>query len=77
LREARAASALNHPNIVTSYEVGSEDGVDFIAMEIVAGKTLADKLRSGPVSSADAVSWGLQITARWCARTPRGWRIAT
>ena len=40
VQEARAASALNHPGIVTIYDVGSEGGVDYIAMEFVKGKTL-------------------------------------
>src|SRR5262252_8496864 len=46
-KEARTASALNHPNIVTIYEVGSVDGVAFIAMELVAGKTLRELLVAG------------------------------
>src|SRR5664279_4611518 len=40
IREAQATSALNHPNIVTVYEVGHDAGVDFIAMERVEGRTL-------------------------------------
>jgi serine/threonine protein kinase len=40
VQEARAASGLNHPNIVTVHEIDSVDGVDFIVMEYVAGKTL-------------------------------------
>src|SRR4030042_2816698 len=39
-QEARAASALNHPNIITIHDINSADGVDYIAMEYVAGKTL-------------------------------------
>jgi predicted Ser/Thr protein kinase len=44
MREAKAASALNHPNIVTVYEFGSDDGLDFIAMEYVEGSTLHELL---------------------------------
>ncbi len=48
-KEARTASALSHPNIVTIYEVGQADGTSFIAMELVEGKTLRDLLASGPI----------------------------
>jgi Tol biopolymer transport system component len=46
-KEARSASALNHPNIVTIYEVGTMDGVSYIAMELVEGKTLRELLHTG------------------------------
>ncbi|MCU1260921.1 MAG: serine/threonine protein kinase with repeat [Bryobacterales bacterium] len=62
LLEAKAASALAHPNIVTIYEVNSEDGVDVIAMEYVQGRTLAEILRDGPLAPADALRYAIQIS---------------
>jgi eukaryotic-like serine/threonine-protein kinase len=61
IQEARAASALNHPNIITIYEIAQDDGVDFIAMEYVAGKTLNALFRGKGMPLRDALRWGTQI----------------
>jgi tetratricopeptide (TPR) repeat protein/tRNA A-37 threonylcarbamoyl transferase component Bud32 len=53
-REAKSASALNHPNIVTIYEINSDQGIDFIAMEYVVGETLAKLIHRGALT-VDAV----------------------
>ena len=60
LREARSASALNHPNICAVYEVGEEAGVAFIAMEYVDGRPLSDLIDSGTLSVEDAVRYGIE-----------------
>ena len=44
VKEAKAASALNHPHIVTIYEIASDAGIDYIAMELIRGRTLEDIL---------------------------------
>lgn len=60
-REARAASALNHPNIVTIYSIDDADGLNFIEMEYVEGVTLKEKLSDGPLPLAEALELGRQI----------------
>jgi formylglycine-generating enzyme required for sulfatase activity len=61
LREARAASALNHPHVVTIHAVEEADGLDYIIMEYLEGETLQDKLARGPVPVRDVLGWGLQM----------------
>ena len=63
MREARSASALNHPNIVTIYEIGSDRGVDFIALEFVPGETLARLLGRKGLPLRDALKYAAQIAA--------------
>src|SRR6202012_2156621 len=48
-REARAVPSLNHPNICHLYDIGSQDGVDYLVMEFLEGETLADRLKKGPM----------------------------
>ena len=61
-REARSASALNHPNIVTIYELGHVNGTRYIAMELVTGETVRALLASGPIPFRKAVAVAAQIT---------------
>ncbi|HLN58724.1 MAG TPA: serine/threonine-protein kinase, partial [Thermoanaerobaculia bacterium] len=59
-KEARAASSLNHPNIVTIYDIGSSESVSYIAMELVEGKTLRELLVSGPIALRRLLSLAAQ-----------------
>ena len=60
-REARAASALNHPGICTVYAIDQHEGQHFIAMELLEGETLAERIRKGPVALASLLELGIQI----------------
>src|SRR6266480_3577080 len=61
LQEARAASALNHPHILTVYEVGEDDGKPYIAMEYVAGETLRQKIAAGALKIRETLEIAIQI----------------
>jgi serine/threonine protein kinase len=60
-REARATSLLNHPNIVTVFEVGQMDGCEFIASEYVDGETLRDKIIRGPIPFVEMLKIASQV----------------
>jgi eukaryotic-like serine/threonine-protein kinase len=60
-REARAISALSHPHICTLYDVGDYNGIQFLVMELLEGRSLADQLKSGPMPIADVFAYSTQI----------------
>ncbi len=63
IQEAKAVSALNHPNILTVYEIGRSDDSHFIATEYINGKNLRERLRSGPIPVQESIETALQIAA--------------
>ena len=60
-REARAVASLNHPHICTLYDIGRENGIDFLVMEHIEGETLADVLRKGALPLDRALRAGIQL----------------
>lgn len=71
-REARAAASVNHPNICQIYEIGEDAGRLFIAMELLEGEPLAERLRRGPLSVPDTVSISLGMLSALTALHARG-----
>jgi len=72
LREAKNASALNHPNIATIYEVGESGGLAYIAMEFVEGRPLSTLIERGLLAPETAVRYGLEIAAALAHAHERG-----
>src|SRR5256885_14825786 len=71
-REARAAASVNHPNVCQIYEIGEDQGALFIAMELLQGQVLSERLLAGPMNGSDAVPIGLGILAALSALHARG-----
>ncbi len=72
VREAKAASALNHPNILTVYEIGSFGGSEYISTELINGETLRERMKREPLSLREALMTLTQVTAALSASHEAG-----
>ena len=61
-REAKSISALNHPHICSLYDVGSQDGIDYLVMEFLEGETLAERLRQGALPLKETLKVGMEVS---------------
>jgi serine/threonine protein kinase len=61
-REARTIASLNHPHICTLYDIGHQDGIDFLVMEYLEGETLAERLKKGPLPIAQVLQYAIEIS---------------
>src|SRR5947208_9193513 len=71
-REARAVVGLNHPNVVTVYEIGEDRSIHYIASELIEGETLRDRLTRGPMQLSDALDVAIQVTSALAAAHQAG-----
>jgi eukaryotic-like serine/threonine-protein kinase len=71
-QEARAAAALNHPNILSIFDIGDQQGSPYVVSELLEGETLRERLRSGALSSRKAIDYGLQVARGLAAAHEKG-----
>src|ERR1700741_3210633 len=71
-QEARATAALNHPNILAIFQMGTHVGVPYIVTELLEGKTLAESLRRGPLTPRKPIDYGVQIAQALAAAHEKG-----
>lgn len=71
-QEARAAAALNHPNILAIYDIGEWQGAPYIVSELLVGETLRERLAKGPLPARKAIDYALQITRGLAAAHDKG-----
>jgi serine/threonine protein kinase len=79
-KEALALAKLSHPNIATVFEFSSQEGVDFLVMELIPGKPLSERLHGGAMSQPDIVRLATQLAGRFGGGTRPGsnsWRSQT
>nr|MDQ5871412.1 protein kinase [Acidobacteriota bacterium] len=70
--EARAASALNHPNIVTVHDVGEQERTPYVVLELLEGQTLRERLAAGALGARKAAEYAVQITHGLAAAHEKG-----
>ena len=74
-REAQAASALNHPNICTIYDIGEFEGQPFIAMELLEGETLKGRIQGKALKTAELLDWATQVAEGLDAAQVNYWLV--
>jgi Tol biopolymer transport system component len=72
VQEARAAAALNHPNILSIFDIGEERGAPYIVSELLEGQTMRERIRNGPLSSRKAIDYALQVARGLAAAHEKG-----
>ncbi len=72
MQEALATGTLNHPNVISVFDVGSENGISYIVSELLEGETLRDRLARGPIPQRTIVDYGVQIARGLAAAHEKG-----